>query len=93
LQQVIEEDPLEVVGQTAFGPAPLLPGEDVDPAHLEDADHWVAVYEELIGFLHQSRPDLPATVERYRRRLAYWRALRDQLEHLGLRGGGPEPSP
>ena len=28
----------------------LLPGEDPETEHLEDARHWIAVYEELLGF-------------------------------------------
>ena len=27
-----------------------LPAEDLDSGYLEDADHWLAIYRELIGF-------------------------------------------
>lgn len=30
--------------------SPLEDGEDLDSAEIEDADHWVAVYSELVEF-------------------------------------------
>ena len=27
-----------------------LPGENLDTLHLDDADHWISVYRELLGF-------------------------------------------
>ena len=56
--------------------APLLPGEVTDSHHRDEVEHWVAVYEELTRFLYQSSaPD--HLLERYLRRLRFWRGRLD----------------
>jgi hypothetical protein len=56
----------------------LLPGEVRESSEPDDAAHWVAVYEELVGFLRRTSPRL-SVIERYQRRLAYWRRQRGDL--------------
>ena len=34
----------------AVEPERLLPGEDQDSVHLDDAEHWASVYSELLDF-------------------------------------------
>ena len=58
---------------------PLLPGEMFDSDLADDAEHWAMVYEELTRFLVQIEQSDEA-VERFRRRLEYWRCRRDQLD-------------
>lgn len=81
----------------------LLDGEDPTSPHLEDADHWISVYRELIDFkeslLNSSQEDaaqlehpearteathvdgtiLLAELERFRRRLEFWKQRQEQL--------------
>jgi hypothetical protein len=65
-------------GQSPIATEPLLPGEVLHSDRRDDAEHWGAVYEELIAFL--VRFDHPGeTLERYRRRLHYWRRRGDEL--------------
>lgn len=59
--------------------APLLPGEDRQSGELDDAEHWVAVYEELVSFLLSVQEPRPDRVVSYHRRLDYWRHRRDEL--------------
>lgn len=40
-----------IMGDRAPG-GHLQAGEDVESPYLEDADHWVSVYQELVGFKH-----------------------------------------
>lgn len=57
---------------------PLLPGEMADSQDRDDVEHWVAVYEQLAGFLRES--DAPDEMqERYRHRLRFWRVRRAGL--------------
>lgn len=58
--------------------APLVPGEVADSNSRDDAEHWTNVYQELIGFLAGVDAG-SAALERYRRRLAFWRRRRQQL--------------
>lgn len=60
----------EAVTRSATG---LLPGEARWSDMLEDAEHWVAVYEELTRFLLTTRFSDSDTVDRFRTRLEYWR--------------------
>lgn len=66
-------------------PEPLLPGEMADSRLRDDAEHWIAVYEELIGFLRGSEA-ADGQLARYHRRLTFWRHRRDQLGN----GNGPD---
>jgi hypothetical protein len=75
----------DAADQSQAAELPLLPGEMADSDLADDAEHWAAVYEELTGFLVQLDPTDDA-VERYRRRLEYWRCRRDEL------GGVPKPN-
>jgi hypothetical protein len=34
----------------AVDPARLLPGENEDSDHLDDAEHWIEVYRELLAY-------------------------------------------
>ena len=34
----------------ASDPERLLPGESLDSPHLDDAEHWIAVYRELLAY-------------------------------------------
>jgi hypothetical protein len=62
----------------------LLPGEDLQSDALNDAEHWVMVYEELLSFLSQANLEIPA-VDRCRRRLAYWsRRVAELTRRIGL---------
>lgn len=52
------EDPMASVGQEH-----LLPGEEPDSVFVDDAVHWISVYEELLGLteeFHESRADVSA---------------------------------
>jgi hypothetical protein len=71
-----ETDLLERPGLEAD---PLLPGELLLSSLCEDAEHWVAVYEALTSFLADNQPDPPDMLDRYQRRLAYWRCRHDEL--------------
>ena len=52
--------------------APLLPGELADSHDPDELEHWVAVYQQLAGFLNEF--DAPRELqERYRQRLRFWR--------------------
>lgn len=88
-----EDDELGTVARPGSEALPLLPGEELASDHLDDVEHWVAVYEELIGFLLASRPDPTDTLERYRRRLAHWRRLEHRGERLDVPGGQPGDGP
>ena len=60
----------------------LLPGEDRRRAVLDDAIHWVAVYEQLSCFLAglgNGSSLIAASLERYRLGLDYWRERRAEL--------------
>ena len=46
--------------------SPLKEGEDVDSGEAEDADHWVAVYSELLEF----KQDLLREIERQTREMS-----------------------
>ena len=50
----------------------LLPGEVLDSEHPHDAEHWVAVYKEMVAFLLLVDFDVSETLERCRRRLEHW---------------------
>lgn len=58
--------------------APLLPGEIPRSDLRDDAEHWTAVYEELVGILRASAPP-EGMLERYQLRLDYWRRRREEL--------------
>lgn len=62
-------------GRSADG---LLPGEALQSDTLDDATHWTAVYEELVSFLRHTDLRIP-TLDRYQRRLAYWRRRSDEI--------------
>jgi hypothetical protein len=67
------------------GATQLLPGELLTSDDPEDAAHWVAVYSEL-AFMLRSLPErttVDGTVERYERRLAFWRERLRQLSSDG----------
>ena len=61
-----DAEPHRVVG------VPLLPGEVADSRDRDDVEHWLAVYEQLAGFLNQSGAPDEMQV-RYRQRLRFWR--------------------
>jgi hypothetical protein len=63
------------------GSTELLPGEVPTSQASEDAEHWVAVYSELVDFLgrHPETEVIRRTIERYRERLWFWRGRRDEL--------------
>ena len=63
-----------------LGPDRLLPGEPPDSRWREDADHWVVVYSELVRFLCSSAASRTHVLNRYSRRLAFWRARAEALE-------------
>jgi len=65
---------------------PLLPGEKADSHDHDDADHWVAVYEELTAFLHASSAPR-SMLDRYSGRLGFWRGRRDELGWPATRNG------
>lgn len=57
----------------------LLPGEVADSRDPDDVEHWVAVYEQLAGFLNEF--DAPDEMRRrYCRRLRFWRRRRAGLD-------------
>lgn len=58
---------------------PLQPGEADQSDRLEDAEHWLAVYEELIRFLMDVKEVSADKVASFRARLDYWRHRRDEL--------------
>ena len=58
----------------------LLPGEPHDSSLREDAAHWAVVYTELVKFLRASSADLTHMLDRYSRRLAFWRRRVEALE-------------
>jgi hypothetical protein len=74
----------DVIQEYTFETTPLLPGEQPDSGLRDDAEHWIAVYEELTNFLLDALPDVPDALERYRGRLEYWRRRRVETEHPGL---------
>jgi hypothetical protein len=59
----------------------LLPAEPRSVELLEDAEHWAAVYEELVAFLVAGADvDLPPDrQERLERRLQFWRRRVSEL--------------
>jgi hypothetical protein len=60
--------------EPSAGADPLLPGENRRGVTLDDAEHWIAVYEELTGFLTAINGGAHVgALGRYRRRLDYWR--------------------
>jgi hypothetical protein len=64
----------------------LLAGEVEDTKSLQDAEHWLAVYEELTGFLLQVELDVSETLARFRVRLEHWRRRREELGGQGQPG-------
>jgi len=85
----------------------LLPAEDPETSLVEDAEHWMRVYEELVTGKHEildvlaesatnasaeARTELEQTdsvtlheeLERFERRLSFWRARYQELS-----GGEP----
>lgn len=81
-EQPANEREADLIEPGILEPAPLLPGERPTAELLEDAHHWVAVYEELISFL-RLHADLPDVLERYQRRLDHWRRIEAALEQSG----------
>lgn len=77
-----QSDRDDAVDQSRATEAALLPGETADSDVADDAEHWIAVYEELTGFLSEIDPPEEA-IEHYRRRLEHWRCRRDQLRGRG----------
>ena len=70
----------------------LLPGEVATSQMSEDAELWVTVYSELLDFLggHPEAETFWRTIERYQRRLFFWRRRLDELwadRELDGRGG------
>jgi hypothetical protein len=65
---------------TAGGENVLLPGENPETALLDDAEHWVNVYGELVADL----VDLgsPEQLERLKGRLEFWLARVKELTTL-----------
>lgn len=61
------------------GAEQLLPGEPADSSYPDDVQHWVAVYEELTGFVRQAELDLSRRLDSYLRRLEHWRRRHDEL--------------
>jgi hypothetical protein len=45
-----EETKIERVAEKAIDPDRLLEGENPSTTHLEDAVHWIQVYEDLLAF-------------------------------------------
>ena len=56
----------------------LLPGELPDTCFLEDAEHWLTVYAELMHFAVEF--ELESSVALYERRLRFWRRRHLDLE-------------
>ena len=50
-QPVPDDNLQEAVGRI-LNPERLLPGEDPDTTDLEEAERWLAAYDELLGFKH-----------------------------------------
>jgi hypothetical protein len=44
----MEEETAKVAAREAVNPDRLLDGEDPDTTHLDDAEHWLAVYTDLL---------------------------------------------
>lgn len=65
--------------EDSSGAGHLLPGEPADSGYPDDVQHWVAVYEELTGFVLQAELDLPQRLERCRTRLEHWRRRHEEL--------------
>lgn len=63
----------------------LLAGEAQDTESLQDAEHWLAVYEELTAFLLQVELDVSETLARFHVRREHWRRRRQEL------GGQEQP--
>jgi hypothetical protein len=74
---------------TVSADVPLLSGEMADSSDCDDADHWVAVYEELTALLSASDPP-DGMLERYRRRLRFWHRRREQLARAAANGRSSE---
>ena len=72
---------MTLANMSASSVDPLLPGEDRQSDMLDDADHWVAVYEELLSFLVDVRECDCDKIGTFRSRLDYWRQRRDELAH------------
>jgi len=68
--------------------APLLPGETARSDLRDDAEHWTAVYEELVGILRTAVPP-EGMLQRYELRLDYWRRRRDELSAAPRPNGHP----
>jgi hypothetical protein len=70
----------------------LLRGEEPTSRMFEDAELWVSVYSELLGFLAGLPEDgvFDRTIKRYRGRLSFWQRRLDELSTDGevdRRGG------
>jgi hypothetical protein len=46
------ENHTDAMQRAGGDPGRLLGGEDPHTAHTEDANHWISVYTELLGFKH-----------------------------------------
>ena len=69
---------------------PVLPHEPDEPASLQDAQHWLNVYDEYLQNLaklaRQSdvESELQSWIDRCTRRRVYWAVARDRLQ--GMKG-------
>lgn len=52
------EPPNADVPMAAGAKEHLLPGEEPDSVYVDDAVHWISVYQELLGARHQLLEDL-----------------------------------
>lgn len=78
-------------GERKVEEAPLFPGERQDSPFREDAEHWVAVYQELVvragelaATANGSHGALQKAQQRYRRRLAFWLQRLDEMKSSGV---------
>lgn len=86
----IEEGQVAVSAQfVPATPRGLLAGEEPATEQVEDVDHWIAVYEELVAGARRllaiaPEPDvrIAAELRRLQERLAYWRVRRSALARL-----------
>lgn len=75
-------------GGAAFPSGAALPHEPEEPSSLEDAEHWVQVYDEYLQNLrklareHGAEDELRSWIERCVKRRHYWARARDQLRFL-----------
>ncbi|MBO0686150.1 MAG: hypothetical protein J2P45_23625 [Candidatus Dormibacteraeota bacterium] len=71
----------------------LLPGERPDTCYLDDAEHWAAVYTELTELFlgHPGWESSRQMLDRYERRLAFWRSRLEELSAQPVGGDGILP--